>query len=105
MMRPFQPKGLRMKRYGLLVVTCLFIAFAQGCDSSSSAKPASTSQTEFVFCHWNVENFFDDKNDGRNGKGEKEYDALYANRPELLKQKLAKLPEAILNINGGKGPE
>ena len=94
-----------MKRHGLLVTACLFLAFAQGCDTSSSAKSASTSQTEFVFCHWNVENFFDDKNDGRNGKGDKEYDGLFADRPELLKHKLAKLTDAILKINGGKGPD
>src|SRR5947208_4439258 len=105
MVRPFLRQGRWMKPYRLLVVTGMFFAFAHGCDSSSPAKPASTSQTEFVFCHWNVENFFDDKNDGRNGKGDKEYDALFADRPELLQQKLAKLTEAILKMNGGKGPD
>lgn len=83
-----------------------------GCDSSTPAKPASATQTaastgpaEYVFCHWNVENFFDDKNDGRTGPGDREYDAWFAEHPDILKLKLAKLTEAILKINAGKGPD
>ena len=40
-----------------------------------------------------------DKNNGRNGKGDKEYDGLFADHPDLLKLKLAKLTEAILKMN------
>ena len=58
----------------------------------SCAAPGGTSrQTEFFFCHWNVENLFDDKNDGRQGPGDKDYDRLFADHPELLKLKLARL--------------
>jgi endonuclease/exonuclease/phosphatase family metal-dependent hydrolase len=67
--------------------------------------PGGVKQTEFVFCHWNVENLFDDRDDNRTGPGDREYDELYATRPDLLKQKLAKLTEAILKLNGGKGPD
>src|SRR5437660_3667792 len=98
-----------MKRYGSLstigAIVSLFLIVAQGCDSSSPAKAAPISQTEFVFCHWNVENFFDDKDDGRTGPGDKEYDGLFAGNPDLLKQKLGKLTEAILKMNAGKGPD
>jgi hypothetical protein len=27
----------------------------------------------YLFCLWNVENLFDDQNDGRKGQGDKEY--------------------------------
>src|SRR4051812_35987506 len=52
-----------------------------------------SQQTEFLFCHWNVENLFDDVDDGRKGPGDKEYDPLFAKNPDLLKLKLDKLTE------------
>ena len=100
-----------MRRQGsLLSAACLFflsLLVLPGCQSSPPPALAvpPIAQTEYVFCHWNVENFFDDKNDGRTGPGDKEYDPLFADHPDLLKQKLAKMTEAILKINGGKGPD
>ena len=98
-----------MQRHGLSSVAAwlavLLLVVAQGCNTSSFTKSAPVAQTEFVFCHWNVENFFDDTNDGRTGGGDKEYDSLFADHPDLLKLKLAKLTEAILKINAGKGPD
>jgi hypothetical protein len=74
------------------LIFLVFLALP-GCQSSPPPALAvpPLAQTEFVFCHWNLENFFDDKNDGRTGPGDKEYDALFADHPDLLKQKLAKL--------------
>jgi endonuclease/exonuclease/phosphatase family metal-dependent hydrolase len=104
-----------MKRHGsyagIAVVVALFVLVLQGCDTSPppaaslNAPGRISPQTEFLFCHWNVENFFDDRNDGRTGPGDKEYDPLFANRPDLLHLKLAKLTEAILKMNAGKGPD
>lgn len=95
-----------MKRSGIpALFVALILVFSQGCQPAAPTNSIKTAQTEFVFCHWNVENFFDDKNDGRTGPGDKEYDALYAENSDLLKQKLAKLTEAILKMNGGKGPD
>jgi endonuclease/exonuclease/phosphatase family metal-dependent hydrolase len=96
-----------MKRHGLTATLLLagLICISLGCQSSPPADSPPTSQTEFVFCHWNVENFFDDRNDGRTGPGDKEFDGLFADNPELLKLKLAKLTEAILKMNAGKGPD
>ncbi|MSQ97162.1 MAG: hypothetical protein EXR98_21775 [Gemmataceae bacterium] len=89
----------------LLLLLLSFLPLAQGCQSAAAPKSAPTTQTEFLFCHWNVENFFDDKNDGRAGQGDKEYDGFFADNPDLLKLKLAKLTEAILKMNDGKGPD
>jgi endonuclease/exonuclease/phosphatase family metal-dependent hydrolase len=98
-----------MKRTGFAFAVgstvALFLLAALGCQPSLPTSTTPTSQSEFVFCHWNVENFFDDKNDGRTGQGDKEYDNLFADNPDLLKQKLAKLTEAILKTNAGKGPD
>lgn len=62
-------------------------------------------RSEFLFCLWNAENLFDDRDDGRKGPGDRDYDPLYAERPALLKQKLAKLTDALLTLNDGKGPD
>lgn len=103
-----------MRRTLLLasVLCTLLLQLAAGCDSPSPAKTppsaqiaASAGRAEYIFCHWNVENFFDDKNDGRTGPGDKEYDGWFADHPDMLKLKLARLTEAILKINAGKGPD
>src|SRR5438105_1221672 len=104
-------KGFTMRRrHGLCLLGFLAVLVPlaiPGCQGSppppSLAIPKG--QRDFVFCHWNVENLFDDKNDGRTGPGDKEYDALYADNSGLLQQKLEKHADAILKMNGGKGPD
>src|SRR6187401_1086350 len=64
-----------------------------------------SKQTEFLFCHWNVENLFDDEDNGRKGPGDKEYDPLFAKNPTLLQLKLDRLTDAIVKMNDGKGPD
>ena len=54
---------------------------------------------------WNLENFFDDHDDGRNGQGDKEYDTMFAKHPELFRLKLDKLCEGILSLAPGRGPD
>src|SRR6266446_101970 len=85
----------------------LLIAGLSGCNQGApAAKLAITSPSDgYLFCFWNMENFFDDKNDGRKGPGDKEYDGWFANNPSILKLKLTKLSEALLKLNGGKGPD
>jgi endonuclease/exonuclease/phosphatase family metal-dependent hydrolase len=54
---------------------------------------------------WNLENFFDDHDDGRTGQGDKEYDTMFAKHPELFRLKLDKLCEGILSLAPGRGPD
>jgi endonuclease/exonuclease/phosphatase family metal-dependent hydrolase len=58
-----------------------------------------------LFCFWNVENLFDDREDGRVQAADKEFDAWFANDPVALKLKLQHLSDALLQLNGGKGPD
>src|SRR4051812_24013141 len=90
-----QTKGIDMRRYGFYSLAAFFLLLllivVQNYYSSQSAKlpPHSINvrpggvgqQTEFLFCHWNVENLFDDEDNGRKGPGDKEYDPLFANNP------------------------
>lgn len=73
-----------------------------------SPPPLSTptfGPREVSFVFWNVENLFDDHDDGRNNQGDKEYDGWLARNPDLLRLKLDRLAQAILSFNSGRGPD
>jgi endonuclease/exonuclease/phosphatase family metal-dependent hydrolase len=69
------------------------------------ARIPSATPNDYLFCHWNVENFFDDRNDGRTQAGDKEYDAWFADNPAVLKEKLDHLSKALIGLNDGRGPD
>lgn len=103
-------KSWRRPLLALIPFLALCGHFISGCDPTaldfhSSARQAAPADNEFLFCFWNVENFFDDRNDHRNGPGDKQYDAWFAEHPEILQLKLDKLTQALLSLNGGKGPD
>ncbi len=60
---------------------------------------------DFLFCFWNVENLFDDVDNGLNGRGDKEKDNWYSQNKHDLNLKLNKITEAMLKLNNGKGPD
>src|SRR5438132_8446623 len=78
--------------------------FLAGC--LSSAKPAVDSAPEgYLFCFWNAENLFDDMEDDRLHGPDREYDGWFAHDPAALKLKLDRLSEALIEMNGGRGPD
>jgi endonuclease/exonuclease/phosphatase family metal-dependent hydrolase len=61
---------------------------------------------ELFFAFWNVENFFDDKNDDEKRRSvDKQYDTPFADNAQLRQLKLDRLTETIMKMNGGKGPD
>jgi endonuclease/exonuclease/phosphatase family metal-dependent hydrolase len=72
-------------------------------DSAGAQQPGQPG--EYLFCHWNVENFFDDKFDKRHQKADQEFDDWFARDKQALSLKLAKLTEALLKLNDGRGPD
>jgi endonuclease/exonuclease/phosphatase family metal-dependent hydrolase len=111
-------KGFLVKQKGFLMRKSLsqtwFLLFLSpilflisGCNQDApAAKLAITSPSDgYLFCFWNMENFFDDRNDGRKGPGDREYDSWFANNPGILKLKLTKLTDALLKLNDGRGPD
>jgi endonuclease/exonuclease/phosphatase family metal-dependent hydrolase len=87
-----------------LILFCGFLL--SGCDATAPKPPsAAGADREYLFCFWNVENFFDDRYDKYTAPGDKEYDTWFASHPEILKLKLAKLTEALLKLNHGRGPD
>ncbi|HYV36945.1 MAG TPA: endonuclease/exonuclease/phosphatase family protein [Gemmataceae bacterium] len=75
-----------------------------GCNHKVDGSGTAVQPGEFLFCHWNVENFFDDKADKRS-KTDMEYDSWFANNKQALELKLDKLTEALLKMNNGRGPD
>ncbi len=69
-------------------------------------EPPDTPYTapSYLFCFWNLENFFDDHNDHRTGADE-EYDQWFSEDQQDLEKKIKHLSDALLQINGGKGPD
>ena len=59
---------------------------------------------EYLFCSWNVENLFDDVHDQRNSI-DAPYDSWFASKPDDLNLKLSHLADAMVRLNGGKGPD
>src|SRR5207248_11010297 len=107
---PHAVEGFAMQRYSRRIVLLLtpllgLWLLAISCKPSSTAPAAGDGQGDYLFCFWNVENFFDDRLDHRTGPGDKEYDGWVANNPDILKLKLDKLSEALLKLNDGRGPD
>jgi endonuclease/exonuclease/phosphatase family metal-dependent hydrolase len=73
---------------------------------ATQAAPASGDGTapSYLFCFWNVENLFDDKQDERKG-ADKEFDRWFAKDPGALKLKLDHLSRALIQLNHGHGPD
>lgn len=60
--------------------------------------------TELLFCLWNMENLFDDRND-RRGYPDADYDRWFVDKPEDRKRKYERLAEWLLKLNNGIGPD
>lgn len=95
--RPFPGLALVALLLGLALTTW-------GCLSPQAPRIAGASDG-YLFCFWNVENLFDDRDDGRTGPGDKEYDGWFARDHRSLELKLSHLSEALLKLNDGKGPD
>jgi endonuclease/exonuclease/phosphatase family metal-dependent hydrolase len=84
----------------------LLLSALVGCQppiAFESAAPAT--RHEYLFCHWNVENLFDDHVDQRMQAGDKEFDLWLAENPAVLREKLTHLAQALVALNDGRGPD
>jgi endonuclease/exonuclease/phosphatase family metal-dependent hydrolase len=88
---------------GSVAAVAVVAAVWRGPQPQPVAPPGANG--EYLFCHWNVENFFDDHQDPDRPKDDREYDTFFAQNPQILQQKLTKLCDALLKLNGGRGPD
>ncbi len=76
-------------------------------DQANVPPPAAAfppGSKSVVFCVWNMENLFDDKEDHR-PRPDGEFDDWFARDAETRKLKYQHLTEALLKMNGGIGPD
>jgi len=105
LIRRLPPKTL----IGLAVVVAVVASFAitkfRNPAANAGAVPTVASDDgSILFCWWNVENLFDDKEDKRNAI-DKEYDVPFAENEKLRNLKLDRIATALLKMNDGKGPD
>jgi endonuclease/exonuclease/phosphatase family metal-dependent hydrolase len=90
---------------GVIVLILIVRSCRQGADQQPPPSPAPPSGPgEYLFCFWNVENLFDDRDD-RRGDIDEEYDNWFAENAADREAKYAHLAEALLKMNGGRGPD
>jgi endonuclease/exonuclease/phosphatase family metal-dependent hydrolase len=98
---------IKFRRLSFLIFLVSIVGLAAlivGCTESRSPAVSATPEG-YLFCFWNVENFFDDQEDDRLQGPDREYDRWFANDPAMLKLKLAHLSEALIDMNAGRGPD
>jgi endonuclease/exonuclease/phosphatase family metal-dependent hydrolase len=96
----------RIRTFALtLLVPLLGLAVVLPGCKQTNGEALKPNRAGYLFCLWNVENLFDDKDDHRRNAGDKDYDPWFANDPDILKLKLSNLSKALIKLNGGKGPD
>jgi predicted extracellular nuclease len=99
------PTPMKVGVVVLAVVGVGVLLFVQKKDEAAAKQATVTAgENEFLFCFWNVENLFDDKDDKRNSIDE-EYDNPFAENKGLRELKYDRISSALLKMNDGKGPD
>src|SRR5262245_35250591 len=94
-------KTIRPLHLALLALLALVLS---GCTPRGESAATQESADGYLFCFWNVENLFDDREDGRTG-ADREYDQWFARDPAAQQLKFNHLSDALIGLNGGKGPD
>jgi endonuclease/exonuclease/phosphatase family metal-dependent hydrolase len=92
-------------RVGLLRALPLAFLLVFAALPAGAAGQEERGGKRYLFCFWNVENFFDDRFDAWPREPDKSFDAWFAKDKEALPRKLALLTQVLLKMNGGKGPD
>jgi endonuclease/exonuclease/phosphatase family metal-dependent hydrolase len=81
------------------------VALVGLCVPPLSAQPATFRSVRF--CFWNVENLFDDRENPKLEKVDREFDQWFAKDKEALHHKLARIADVLLSkeMNKGAGPD
>jgi endonuclease/exonuclease/phosphatase family metal-dependent hydrolase len=85
------------------VAYLLIAATITGLPVYAQAPPNDAPRT-VLFCFWNVENLFDDRDDDRKMVDE-EFDNGFAHNARLRELKYDRISSALVKLNDGKGPD
>jgi endonuclease/exonuclease/phosphatase family metal-dependent hydrolase len=103
--RPTRPlPGLDLVVSALVLVA--LVAAALWLARGRAARPPTAVPSEragdYLFCHWNVENFYDDDDDPRIHDPDEDW---FGRNPDVVREKVTLLAEALLRQGGGRGPD
>src|SRR5512135_27540 len=72
-------------------------------DAPPPPAPRPPAPAEgYLFCSWNVENLFDDRDDPRNHDEDEDW---FGRNPDVVQEKVRLLAQALLVQNDGRGPD
>lgn len=80
----------------------VYFLFCRDAGSPTQPGAAPGPAGTYLFCTWNVENFFDDQDDPANHD---ETEDWFARDPAAFRQKTDRLADALLLMNGDAGPD
>jgi len=84
-----------------------WVLFSAGCFPENNIQKVFKQPPKegYLFCMWNAENFFDNKDNHRKTVPDKEYDSWFGNNPQDFKLKLDHIVEVLLKMNFENGPD
>lgn len=71
-------------------------------EARTRARGPARAAHEYLFCTWNVENFFDDQDDPNNHDEDEDW---FGRNPAIVRWKVGLLANALLLQNEGRGPD
>lgn len=101
-----RPERLALLLAPLLVVVAIVlivVAIRAAREVGRAPLPPPTASAEgYLFCTWNVENLFDDRDDPDLRDDDEDW---FGQHPELVALKVDRLAEALLRLGDGRGPD
>src|SRR5262249_6358869 len=89
----------------LIVLVAAAILFLVDRFKPRPSPSTTAGPGDYLFCFWNVENFFDDNEDKYQREPDKDFDVWFARHGDMLDLKLKHLSETLIELNGGRGPD
>jgi hypothetical protein len=98
------PRPVQIGIVAVVVIGGVVWYLATRTPAPDPGPPLPPGAKSVVFCHWNMENLFDDRDDQRPSADER-YDDWFAQDPESRQAKYRKLAAWLLKQNNGIGPD
>lgn len=91
-------------RLTCIVVSTIVIVVLAGCPSRQTNKDPKHAGPPgtYLFCFWNVENFYDDQDDP---KIHDDMEDWFGQHPDMFRLKVDHLADVLMQMNGGSGPD
>jgi endonuclease/exonuclease/phosphatase family metal-dependent hydrolase len=86
----------------LIVLGLAWIRIQERRAPANRATNTAAATGSYLFCTWNVENFYDDVDDPRFADAEEDW---FGRHPEIVQEKVRLLADSLARQNAGQGPD